>query len=91
MTSENPPTEELIARTDEYHYLGTDTDGRDHYQDAILSVVWVTDDNNIVHIQRTADVDSWVEFIATNFGWDDLQYSNTSTTEWLTNTLAEAL
>lgn len=88
MTDNEPSREELNARTDDRHRLGTDAKGRDHYVDAHLGVVWVTADDSIEHIEQTSDVSGWVAYTRERVGWQDCRYSDESIVEWLDQELA---
>lgn len=90
MSSNTISAEELSARTDDRHSLGTDAKARHHYADPILGAVWVTVDDQIAHVEETQDVEQWVTYTAEHVGWTDCQYSTKSTAEWLADTLANA-
>jgi len=91
MPNHNVSRDKLNARTDERHRLGTDAADRDHYVDQQLSVIWVVDANGIVHVEHTDAVSAWVDHVATDCGWLDCHYSDTSLAEDLTAALQEAL
>ena len=88
MSSNSISAQELSARTDDRHALGTDAKARRHYADPILGAVWVTVDDQIVHVEETQDVERWVYYTAEHVGWKDCRYSTKPTAEWLTDILA---
>ena len=89
MSTNTISTQELSARTDSRHCLGTDAKARRHYADPILGAVWVIVDDQIAHIEQTQDVERWVTYTAEHVGWTDCRYSTKSTAEWLTAALAD--
>ena len=88
MSTNTISTQELSARTDSRHCLGTDAKARRHYADPILGAVWVTVEDQIAHVEETQDVERWVTYTAENVGWKDCRYSTKSTAEWLADNLA---
>ena len=90
MSSNSISAEELSARTDSRHCLGTDSKARRHYTDPILGAVWVTADDQIAHVEETQDVERWITYTAEHVGWKDCRYSTKSTAEWLADNLANA-
>ena len=90
MSTNTISAQELSARTDTRHRLGTDAKARRHYADPILGAVWVTVDNQIAHIEQTQDVERWVTYTAEHVGWKYCRYSTKSTAEWIADTIADA-
>ena len=88
MSTNTISAEELSARTDDRHALGTDAKARRHYADPILGAVWVTVDDQIAHVEETQDVERWVAYTTERVGWTDCRYSTKSTAEWLADNLA---
>ena len=88
MSDDTIPAEELSARTDTWHRLGTDAKARRHYADPILGVVWVTVDDQIAHVEKTQGVERWIAYTAEHVGWKDCRYSTKSTAEWLADNIA---
>ena len=89
MSTNTISAQELSARTDTWHRLGTDTKARRHYADPLLGAVWVTVDDRIAHVEQTGDVEQWVHYTAEHVGWKDCQYSTKSTAEWLADILTD--
>ena len=88
MTKSTPLRQELDARTDRRHYLGTDSKGRNHYCDAQRHVVWVVVDDTLAHAESTS-VSTWVEYIIAHdaVSWEACTYDDRSFVVWLTDTL----
>lgn len=88
MTISTPLRQELDARTDRSHYLGTDSKGREHYCDARYHVVWVVVDDTLVHAESTA-VSTWVQYITAHktVSWKTCTYDDRPFVVWLTHTL----
>lgn len=66
---------DVEPRTNDHHYLGTDTKNRTHYADRVLGAIWVTVDDQIVHIEATTALREWVEHIADVAGWKDCRFA----------------
>jgi hypothetical protein len=83
MTEDDVSRQELDARTDESHRIGTDLQGRHHYLSTNLTRIWVVDDGEIVHVEATSRVSAWVDHIRAEVGWQDCNYSGESLAEAL--------
>jgi hypothetical protein len=83
MSTIDIPRQELDARTDERHRLGTDAADRDHYVDQQLSAIWVVDGDDIVHVEETTAVGAWVDHVGDDCGWLDCHYSDGTLVESL--------
>lgn len=77
--------EMISRRTNRHHFIGVDSDGRDHYADPLIDHVWTVVNGEVEKIVKTKSVERWVDHINEEVGWENCRYSTESTAEWLAN------
>lgn len=102
--NQTPGTDEMYSNDDLRRIarsrpepLGIDAQARRHHHATTIgpvgvSVVWVMDENNIVHDRvliegSNHDLATWVAFIDTKFGWETCNYDDRDWGEWLVSRL----
>ena len=74
-------------------YIGTDDQHRHHHYSAYENTIYVLKDGKRVHVRAFEDIAGlaqWVSQVAEHYGWSELQYSDGTTADFLTETLEEA-
>lgn len=79
--------EQLRSRTIDRKQVGIDAKGRAHYFDPVLGMVWVTDNQEIAHVED-AELENWMDFVSDRVEWREQYYDDRSLIEHVLDTLS---
>lgn len=83
--------QELVARTDARHRIGTDATGAAHYYCNYLGTVWIVIDGDIERVEMARNLAKWKRFIAARRGWDDHCIDERSDAEFVADAVEDTM